>query len=134
MAERISTLLRRSVDHLADVVPDSYRLTVSALGPLVVALEVDDERFSLAGGDRLVVTEREPECADVRITTSRATILGVLDADLNLQEAIETGSVTVTGSLDDVVRVHDTLQAYVHAAVRAPAQVELLDTLRAAPS
>lgn len=134
MAERISSLLRRSVDHLADEVPASYRLAVDALGDLVVGLHVDDERFFLTGGDRLVVADGEPATADVRITTSRDAIVGVLDADVALQEAIDTGAVTVFGSLDDVVRVHDTLHAYVHAAVRAPAQTELLDALRGVAS
>lgn len=133
MAERISSLLRRSVDHLSDEVPDSYRRTVNTLGSLVVALDVDTEQFSLRGGDRLVVTDGEPVSADVRITTSRAAILDVLDADVPLPEAIDKGSVIVLGSMNDVVRVHDTLCAYVHAAVRAPTQAELLDTLRAAP-
>ena len=53
MAERVSSLLRRSVEHLADEVPDSYRLLVAELGPLVVELDVDGEVFSLRGGDRL---------------------------------------------------------------------------------
>ncbi|KGI68012.1 SCP-2 sterol transfer family protein [Mycolicibacterium rufum] len=134
MAERISSLLRRSVDHLADEVPASHRLAVDALGALVVGLHVDDERFFLTGGDRLVVADGEPATADVQITTSRDAIVGVLDADIALQEAIDTGAVAVVGSLDDVVRVHDTLHAYVHAAVRAPAQTELLDALRGVAS
>jgi hypothetical protein len=133
MAERISSLLRRSVDHLADEVPDSYRLTLDTLGSLVVVLDVDGERFSLRGGDRLVVADDEPVSADVRVTTSRATIIDVLDAAVALPEAIDAGSVTVVGPVDDVVRMNDTLHAYVHAAVRAPTQAELLDALRAAP-
>ncbi|KMO78138.1 hypothetical protein EV589_4894 [Mycobacterium sp. BK558] len=133
MAERISSLLRRSVDHLADEVPDSYRLTLDTLGSLVVVLDVDGERFSLRGGDRLVVADGEPVSADVRVTTSRATIIDVLDAAVALPEAIDAGSVSVVGPVDDVVRMNDTLHAYVHAAVRAPTQAELLDALRAAP-
>jgi hypothetical protein len=38
--------------------------------------------------------------------------------------------VSVRGSLDDVLRAHDTMLAYVHAAVRAPSQPELLNALR----
>ncbi|MBI5336988.1 MAG: SCP-2 sterol transfer family protein [Mycolicibacterium rufum] len=133
MAERISSLLRRSVDHLADEVPDSYRLTLDTLGSLVVFLDVDGERFSLRGGDRLVVADGEPVSADIRVTTSRATIIDVLDAAVALPEAIDAGSVSVVGPVDDVVRMNDTLHAYVHAAVRAPTQAELLDALRAAP-
>jgi hypothetical protein len=51
-----------------------------------------------------------------------------------LQAAVEAGTVGVRGSLKDVLRVHDTLRAYVHAAVRAPTQAGLLDALRASPS
>lgn len=134
MADRVSTLLRRSVAHLADEVPGSYRMTLDALGPLVVALEVDDEHFTLTGGRRLVVADGEATSAHVRITTSRAAVLDVLDAKVGLHDAVDAGSVGVRGSLDDVLRVHDTLRAYVHAVVRAPTQAALLDALRAAPS
>jgi len=132
MAERVSSLLRRSVDHLAQEVPASYELTLRALGALVVALDVDGEQFGLTGGHRLVVADTEPGRPDVCVRTSRATILDVLDAHIGLQSAIESGTVHVQGALDDVVRLHDTLRAYVHAAVRAPAQGDLLDALRAA--
>lgn len=131
MAERVSSLLRRSVEGLAHEVPDSYRLTLEALGPLTVALDVDGEHFSLAGGGHLVVTDGEDAAADVQITTGRSTILDVLDANVGLQDAIEAGIVGVRGSLDDVLRVHDTLRAYVHSAVRAMTQAGLLDALRA---
>lgn len=104
-----------------------------ALGPLVVALEVDGERFSLIGGDELTVAD-EPARANVRIGTSRAAIVAVLDAETSLQDAIDIGTVDVRGSLNDVVRTHDTLRAYVHAAARAPAQSALIDELRAEPT
>ncbi len=133
MAEPVSSLLRRSVEHLAEAVPASYRLMVDALGSLVVALEVDGERFSLIGGDRLTVTDVSVP-ADVSIGTSRPVIVAVLDAEVSLQDAIDVGTVNVRGSLNDVVRTHDTLRAYVHAAARAPAQAELIDALRAAPT
>lgn len=130
MAERVSSLLRRSVEHLEGEVPDSYRLLAAKLGPLVVELDVDDEVFSLRGGNRLEVSDGTAETAGVRITTSRVTILDVLDANLALSEAVETGKVNVRGSLDDVERAYDSLHAYVHAAVRASSQPELLSDLR----
>jgi hypothetical protein len=130
MGERVSSLLRRSVGHLADEVPDSYRLMLDRLGPLVVALDVDGELFSLCGGPRLEVTDGAARTAGATIATSRATILDVLDARVGLEEAVEAGTVSVRGSIDDVLRAHDTLLAYVHAAVRAPSQPELLSALR----
>lgn len=130
MAERVSSLLRRSVEHLADEVPASYRLILEVLGPLIVELDVDGELFSLRGGDRLEVSDGSSGPAGTRITTSRAAILDVLDAKVGLGQAVETGTVDVRGSLDDVQRAHNTLLAYVHAAVRAPSQPGLLVALR----
>jgi hypothetical protein len=133
MAEQVSSLLRRSVDHLADEVPESYRLVLDELGPLVVELDVDGERFSLCGGERLEVTDGASDRAGARIATSRAAILDVLDANVGLEEAVEAGTVFVRGSLDNVLRAHETLLAYVHAAVRAPSQPGLLAALRTEP-
>jgi hypothetical protein len=131
MAERVSSLLRQSVEHLADEVPDSYRLVLDRLGPMVVELEIDGELFSLRGGQRLHVSDGAADTAGTRIATSRAAILDVLDARIGLAEAVEAGAVAVLGSLDDVQRAHDTMLAYMHAAIRAPSQPGLLVALRA---
>jgi hypothetical protein len=131
MAERVSSLLRRSVGHLEGEVPASYRSMLEALGPLVVEVDVDGEVFSLSGGRRLDVTDGSAATAGARIGSSRAAILDLLDARLGLDEAVQAGVVSVHGSLDDILRAHDTLLAYVHAAVRAPSHPELLDALRA---
>jgi hypothetical protein len=130
MAEQVSSLLRRSIGQLSDEVPASYRVMLDKLGPLVVELEVDDELFTLSGGHRLEISEGPAAMAGARIATSRAAILDVLDARVGLEEAVEVGMVNVRGSLDDILRAHDTLLAYVHAAVRAPAQSGLLSALR----
>jgi hypothetical protein len=130
MAERVSSLLRRSVEHLADEMPDSYRLVLEELGPMIVELDVDGELFSLRGGDLLEVSDGAADTAGTRIATSRAAILDVLDAKVGLGEAVEAGALAVRGSLDDVQRAHNTLLAYVHAAVRAPSQPGLLAALR----
>ncbi|MDG5481537.1 SCP-2 sterol transfer family protein [Mycolicibacterium gadium] len=130
MAEPISSLLRRSVGYLEEEVPDSYRLLIAELGPMVVELDVDGEVFLLSGGDRLEVSV-DPGPAGVRIATSRAAILDLIDARIGLGDSVEAGRVSVRGSLDDIQRAHDSLRAYVHAAVRAPSQPVLLAELRA---
>jgi hypothetical protein len=130
MADQVSSLLRQSVAHLEDEVPDSYRRVLDELGPLVVELDIDGELFCLRGGRRLEVSDGTAGAAGARIIASRATILDVLDARVGLGEAVEAGTVDVRGSLDDVLRAHDTLLAYVHAAVRAPSQPALLAALR----
>ena len=113
--------------------PASYRHMLQALGPLVVEVDVDGELFSLRGGRRLEVTDGPADVTGARIASSRAAILNLLDAKLGLDEAVQGGAVSVCGSLDDILRAHDTLLAYVHAAVRAPSHPELLTALRTGP-
>ncbi len=132
MAEQVSSLFRRSVEHLEDDVPSSYRLLVAEIGLLVVELDVGDDVFSVhATGDRLQVSSGPAQTARVRIETSRAAILDLIDAKVGLDEAVETGTVSIRGSLDDVQRAHDTLLAYIHGAVRAASVPTLLSQLRA---
>jgi hypothetical protein len=126
----VAALLRRSLAHLAHEVPDSYRRVVAELGPLVVRIAVDGEVFAVRGGGQLVVVEDGLDGSDVRITTSRLAIVDVLDAVVSLTWAVEDGRVDVRGTLDDLVRVHDALLAYAHAAVRAPSAPGLLKELR----
>jgi hypothetical protein len=133
MAEHVSSLLRRSVGHLEDEVPESYRLVLEVLGPLVVEVDVDGELFSLRGGRRLEVLDGPAGVAGARIASSRAAILDLLDARVGLDEAVQAGTLSVQGALDEVLRAHDTLLAYVHAAVRAPSHPELLAALRTGP-
>lgn len=128
MAETVASLLRRSLEHLAQEVPDSYHHLVAQLGPLVV--EVDGELFSVRGSRRLEVADGAAVEAGARVTTSRAAIVDVLEADVTLGEAVQAGHVDVRGSLDDVVRAHDALIAYAHAAVRAPSIPGFLALLR----
>jgi hypothetical protein len=131
MAEPVAVLLRRSLDHLASEAAPSYGRLVTELGPLAVQVDVDGEMFCVRrGGWRLAVTEDAAPDAGVRISTSRRTVVDVLNGVLTLSEAVETGRVDVHGSLDDVLRAHDALLAYAHAAVRAPSVPGLVDELR----
>jgi hypothetical protein len=130
MAERFSSLLRRSVDHLADEVPGSYRLLLDRLGRMVVELDVDGQLFAMHGGRRLEVSDGPAREPGVRVNASRTAILDLIDARTGLDEAVEAGAVRVRGPLENVLRAHDTLLAYVHAAVRAPSQPALLAELR----
>ena len=130
MAEPVSALLRRSLDHLATEVPASYRRVLAELGQLVVALDVDGERFTVRGGGRLEVDDGTSGRIGAWVRTSRAAVLDVLDGEVALHEAVEADRVHVQGSLDDVVQAHDALLAYASAAVRAPSAPGLLAALR----
>jgi hypothetical protein len=130
MAESVASLLRRSLGHLAAEVPESYRRLLAELGPLVVQMEVDGEAFSMRRRTGIDVTEGGDDAAGARVATSRAAIIDVLDAVVSLSEAVESDRVVVRGSLDDIVRAHDALLAYAHAAVRARSIPGLVTALR----
>lgn len=129
MAETVASLLRRSLEHMASDVPAGYAHLLRQLGALVIDVEIDGERFALRGGPRLEVVEGVAPAAGARMAMSRRAVLAVLDAEVALAEAVESGGVAVRGALDDVVRAHDVLIAYVHGAVRSPAP-GLLEELR----
>ena len=126
MAEPVAALLRRSLEHLATEIPCGYRRTADALGPLVVEIDVNGEVFALRGGDTMAVLDSNA-CgqARVRIATSRAAICALLDAETSLAAAVDVDLVRVRGTLDDLLRAHDALIAYVHAAARAPSRAGL---------
>ncbi|HTF47520.1 MAG TPA: SCP2 sterol-binding domain-containing protein [Pseudonocardia sp.] len=124
-------VLRCSLEHLASEVPESYRHLVAELDRLVVEVVVDGEVFTLrTGRGRVEVVDGRAAAAGASIATTRATVLDVLDAEVALAEAVESGRLDVRGSLDDVLRAHDTLTAYVHAAIRASSVPGLIDALR----
>lgn len=134
MGEPVSALLRRSLHHMAGEIPPGYRRCADMLGPLVVEVDVEGEVFALRGGNALTVTDGGArDGASVRITTSRTAILAVLDAESSLADAVLADRVRVWGTVDDVLRAHDALIAYVHAAVRAPSTAGLCDRLRTPP-
>ena len=134
MAESVAAVLRRSLGHLASEVPESYRHLMAELGRLVVEVTTDGEVFFLrAHHGRLEVVDGRAGATGAAITTTRATILDVLDAEVALADAVESGRLDVRGSLDDVLRAHDALSAYVHAAVRASSVPGLIDALRDTP-
>jgi hypothetical protein len=130
MAESVATLFRRSLHHIACDVPASYHYAAGELGALVVEVDVDGELFTVCGGSRLDVVEGGAAGAGVRIATSRRTVVDVVDAELTLGAAVQADRVIVRGSMDDVLRAHDALIAYAHAAVRAPAVPGLMLSLR----
>ncbi len=90
--------------------PTATGLLLEALGPMVVEVDVDGELFSLRGGGRLRGVGRSGARSWRRPDRQLAgRHPGLLDARVGLDEAVEAGTVRVQGSLDDVLRAHDTL-------------------------
>jgi hypothetical protein len=131
----VAELLRRSLRLLLAEVPDSHRHLVATLGTLTVEVTVDGETFQVRTDrvDVLVADGGAPGGAAVRVRASWGAVRELLDGRRALAEAVESDRVRVDGTLDDVVRAHDVLLAYAHAAVRAPSGPGLLHSLDDAP-
>ena len=130
MADTVAALLERSLRHVATEAPAGHARLSELLQLVVVEIAADDTPFVIGGPLKTLVRIGTVAQVDVRVTTDRAAIAAVIDGRITLAVAVESGRVAVTGRLDDVVRAHDALVAYVHAAVRAPSVPALLAALR----
>jgi hypothetical protein len=130
----VARLLGESFAVLADELPAAHARLCAGLAGRAVAIDVDGERFvvAFAAGQARVTSAMEGEdaAAGVRVATSRAAILAVIDAQRSLAEAVLTDEVRVVGALDRLVEAHQALVTYVHGAVRCPGFLSLLQRFR----
>jgi hypothetical protein len=111
---------------LWDEFPEAYFLLCRRLAGMAATLLIDDERIVLVFDRRAVrVSERQPG-ADVRVQTSRRTILDILDARQTLQAAVDEGSLQLWGTIEKLEAFHEALLVYVRGAVRSPSFEPLL--------
>jgi hypothetical protein len=110
--------------------PTAYLELCSRLAFATVELRIDDEWVRLAFLPRAAELRQELADPDVRLQTTRTTILEVLDAKLTLDQAVRAGAVLLWGSSRDLARCNDALLDYVRGAVRCPSLPALLDRFR----
>jgi hypothetical protein len=126
--------LRESLAVLAREMPAAHERMGRLLASRTVVLRVDGGAITLTfGKDGAYTHAAGAATADVEIESARATILGVIDGETSLAEAVLDERLLMRGRLDDVVAFHDALVAYVHGAVRAPSFPALLRAYRAKP-
>lgn len=104
---------------------------VDALGPLTVALEVDDEVFSVLGGDRLSVQPGLDAAAAVRVRASRAAVLRLIDGEASFLDAVFARDIRLTGATPDLMRLARAQRAFTEGAIRARRMRPLIAELRA---
>ena len=127
MAEPVSSLLRRSVGHLARRCPTATAACSINSGRWWSSSTstARSSRCAVAGGSQ--VSDGAPGDAGARIATSRAAILDVLDARVGLERGGGSRhALTCAGRSTTCCGRTTRLLAYVHAAVRAPSQPGLL--------
>jgi hypothetical protein len=126
----MSWFIRESLRTLQEELPEAYYLMCARLAGKEVLLRVSDEPVSLAfkmSGVQVLNFQSNP---DVRLETSRAVILKVLDAEQTLEESVLNGDILLMGYTRDLSAFHEGLILYVGGAVRSPGFPFLLDRFR----
>ena len=125
---RFAACLRLSLDTLRLECPQAYERVCDCLAPLTVALSLEGGPVTLAfhpGFIRIAPAgarkaERPGVEADVQASTSRSTIIDLLEARSTIEDAIVSDAILLRGRVDDLARFYDALLDYVCGAIRCP--------------
>jgi hypothetical protein len=126
----MATYIDQSLAILRRECPLAYLELCGRLASATIELRIDGDPVRLAFRPGSVERRTELPDPDVRLRTTRRTILAVLDARLTLEEAVRGGAVLLRGSSQDLTRFNDALLDYVRGAVRCPSFPALLDRFR----
>jgi len=129
---RFAACLRLSLDTLRLECPEAYQRVCDCLAPLTVALSLDGDPVTLAFHPGLirVIPPGGPAAGrnggragappDVQASTSRSTIIDLLEARSTIEDAILSDAILLRGRVEDLARFYDALLYYVCGAVRCP--------------
>jgi hypothetical protein len=115
---------------LRDEFPRAYFLICANVAGRTISIDVDGKQVFL---DCKVLGVQFPEGIenpDVRIATSRRTILDAIDARVTIEEAIRDGRLFARGRQDYITNCHTALLFFVRGAVRSPSFPALLQEFR----
>ncbi len=121
-----STFLERSFDRLRRGAPLAYARVVAVLSLEPVRVRVGQETLEVHASDghlRIGVTS---DRALARLVTTRAALRRLVEGETTLVAAVLDESFHLQGSVEQLLRLHDALDAYLHGAVRAPGMDALL--------
>ena len=108
----------------------AYFLICANLAGRTISIEVDGEQVFLDCKVLELLFPDHIENPDIRITTSRRTIVDALDAGVTIEEAIRDGRLFASGRKDYIASGHAALLFFVRGAVRSPSFPALLDEFR----
>ena len=126
----VAAFIETSLEALQREFPSAYYRMCACITGRSVSLTIDQEPVTIVfegGAVRLVAPLKE---VNVSLSTSRQTILDVIDAKLTLQEAVDREAILLQGTVEDLAAFDDGLQMYVRGAVRCPSFPGLLDRFR----
>ncbi len=117
---RFRDFLSESLETLAREMPDAYGALCRKLDEREVAIRIGRERVGVVFSKEKAVVRRSSKQAAIEVTTSRAAILDLIDANTTMIEAVLGERLGLRGSLGELARFHDGLAFYLHGAMRAP--------------
>ena len=97
-----------------------------------ITLDAETVEVSLRNG-RLSVRKPVSRAPSGEGRTSRVCTLDLLDAHIEVTEAVLSGALELTGSLDDVTRMSMAIEVLIDASARIPAMRRLADDFRNDP-
>ncbi|HEY7371844.1 MAG TPA: hypothetical protein VIF57_06665 [Polyangia bacterium] len=124
-------LLQESIAILARESPAHLAATRNALGQTIVRISVAGEapaRLVPGRGHDWVQAAEGPAAVEARLDI--ATLFEVLDGALTVEQAVRGDRLAISGGVDDLLRGHDALGAWLHGALRCPSFTELLQRMR----
>jgi len=110
--------------------PRAYFLICANLSGRSISVEVDGQFVFLDCRPLEVLLPNSIERADVRVVSSRRTILDVIDARLTIDQAVRNGSIYAGGRQSYIDNCHNALLFFVRGAVRSPSFPALLQEFR----
>jgi len=123
------SFLEESLSDIALNEPEANQALRAALGPLSARLASEDGAFTIAAADA-GWTFGDETVADVAVGFDVAVLIGLVEGELTLTEAIETERLRIVGSVASVAAFHDALLIYLEGLLRAPGAPELLRRYR----
>lgn len=110
----------------------AFTYLAEALGSLSLALDIDGEVFRVVGAGRPIVQADDRGDAGVRLQTSRAALLDLIDGRTSFLDAVLARRIRLTGASPLLLQAARAQRAFTEGAVRARRLRPLLDELRAA--
>lgn len=125
-----AALLEASFALMCRECPEAYAGFCRLLAPYEVSLTIGTEMVAVRFQSDGVEVLRVPDDPIVHLVASKQTLLDLADARYTLEGAIMQDYLHVRGQMDLLIRFYESLQIYIHGAVRSPSFPGLLNDYR----
>jgi hypothetical protein len=123
--------LADSLEALQVEVPAAYRAMCRAFASSELLLHIDGAGIALAFSEEGHQFPASSRHACIEIRTSEATLLAILDGELQLLNALLSEDLLVLASVEDLLRCEEGFLNYLRGAVRSPSFPRILERRRA---